>query len=94
MNWQQILKGYNLEDFIIQKEKGKPIKEKTAKEIEVKLVPGIIATVVITAEMDRIIKEIEDWYAECNSLTKDDIGIKGDKGTPKLIDHLLSHWDE
>ena len=94
MTWQNILKSYNLDEFIITKDdKRKPIKEKAAKETEVQLAPGISGVIVITAKMDKIIKEIEDWYRTCNSMTLGDIGIKGEKKST-LLDHVLFHWDE
>ena len=94
MSWQNILKSYNLDEFIITKDdKRKPIKEKAAKETEVQLAPGISGVIVITAKMDKIIKEIEDWYRTCNNMTLDDIGIKGEKKST-LLDHVLFHWDE
>jgi hypothetical protein len=94
MSWQNILKSYNLDEFIITKDdKRKPIKEKAAKETEVQLAPGISGVIVITSEMDKIIKEIEDWYRTCNSMTLGDIGIKGEKKST-LLDHVLFHWDE
>jgi hypothetical protein len=92
MSWKSILKSYDLDEFIIQK-KGVP-KEKAAKEVEVQLAPGITGTLVITPRMDEIIQDMERWHQTCSTLSKDAIGIKGEKNRPSLLEHCLSHWEE
>ena len=99
MSWKAILKSYELEEFIVKAgPKRKPKKpapkkaEKAAKETVVDLGMATV-TVVTTASMAKLIKDIEDWHTKCNSLKLESIGIKGKKKA-SLLEHCMFHVDK
>ena len=99
MSWENILRSYELEDFIIKAgpkrgpKKPKPKKtEKAAEEKVVDLGPATV-TVVTTASLKKLIDGIEAWWTKCNGLKLEAIGVKGAK-KDSLLEHCMFHVDE
>ena len=73
MSWENILRSYELDDFIIKAKpkRGpkKPTPKKTEKAAEEKVVDLGVATVTVvtTQSLKKLIKDIEDWWSKCNS---------------------------
>ena len=80
MGWQDILKSYDLDEFIIIKNKKKGSKkEKGADEFKVD-VPGGEITVTRTSRIKQLKEDFKTWESTCSSLSIDDIGIVAEKG--------------
>ena len=96
MAWQDILKSYELDEFIIIKNKRKKKgskKEKGSDEFKVK-VPGGELTVTQTARIKKLQKDFKTWWSTCEGQTLDDIGIVGAKGNNNLLEFVLDHVDK
>lgn len=98
MSWENILRSYELDDFIIKAKpkRGpkKPTPKKTEKAAEEKVVDLGVATVTVvtTQSLKKLIKDIEDWWSKCNSLKLEAIGVKGAK-KDSLLEHCMFHVD-
>ena len=92
MGWQDILKSYDLDEFIIRKDKKDSKKKKGEKDFTVD-VPGGKLTVTQTARISQLQETMKTWYQTCNNLKLDDIGIVAEKGKTSLLDLILNHVD-
>ena len=93
MGWQDILKSYDLDEFIIKKNKKGSKKKKGEKDFTVD-VPGGKLTVTQTARIGQLQADMKKWYETCNNTKLDDIGIVGEKGNTSLLAFILDHVDE
>ena len=88
MGWQDILKSYDLDEFIIKKNKQGSKKKKGEKDFTVD-VPGGKLTVTQTARIGQLQADMKKWYETCNNTKLDDIGIVGEKGNTSLLAFIL-----
>ena len=91
MGWQDILKSYDLEEFIVKSKGSK--KKKGEKDIKVDI-PGGTLTVTQTAMITKLQNDMKRWYETCSSLKMEDIGIVGEKGNTSLLDFIMDHVDQ
>ena len=89
MGWQDILKSYDLDEFIIKKNKKGSKKKKGEKDFTVD-VPGGKLTVTQTARIGQLQADMKKWYETCNNTKLDDIGIVGPKNEhPYLLTQAM-----
>ena len=95
MGWQDILKSYDLDEFIIIKNKNKKgsKKEKGSDEFKVK-VPGGEITVTRTARIKQLKEDFKTWMNTCSGLSLESIGIVAEKGRKNLFEFVLSHVEQ
>ena len=93
MGWQDILKSYDLDEFIIIKNKKGSKKEKGADEFKVNI-PGGEITVTRTARIKQLKEDFKNWETTCSNLSMDDIGIVAEKGRKNLLEFVLSHVEQ
>jgi len=93
MTWQQILKTYDLDDFIIKapaKKAKKAAGEETVGKDTVK--------VISSGSLAKVTKDIQAWESKCRGLSGASIGVTGrgaeGNGKLSLLDHVLNHVDE
>ena len=91
MGWQDILKSYDLEEFIVKSKGSK--KKKGEKDVKVNI-PGGTLTVTQTAMITKLQNDMKRWYETCSSLKMEDIGIVGEKGNTSLLDFIMDHVDQ
>mgnify|MGYP003148036090 CR=1 FL=1 len=89
MAWQQVLKSYALEEFIL-KDSTKKAKKGSAEET---LDSGDKVRVITTSSLNQIKKEITSWFNTCRSKTLDSIGVTGKHGSRSLLEHITRHID-
>ena len=78
MSWQNILKSYELEEFIVKKEKKKKISEKKKKTKETKKLPnGDEAEVDYDIEFENVVDALEDFKERIEKITVGDLGMTG-----------------
>ena len=88
MAWQQVLKSYALEDFILKSTK--KAKKGSAEET---LDSGDKVTVITTSSLNQIKKKITEWHNTCKNKTMDSIGVTGKHGSRTLLEHITRHID-
>ena len=89
MAWQQVLKSYALEEFIL-KDSTKKAKKGSAEET---LDSGDKVTVITTSSLNQIKKKITAWHNTCKNKTMDSIGVTGKHGSRSLLEHITRHID-
>ena len=93
MTWQQILKTYDLDEFIIKapakKAKKAAGEEKVGKDT---------VKVISSGSLAKVTKDIQAWESKCRGLSGAAIGVTGrgaeGNGKLSLLDHVLNHVDE
>ena len=96
MNWQSILKSYDLNEFIIQKDdkKGKRKKISKPKKKEkktTKLPNGDSVEIDYVDDFENVIDELANWIDKCKQVSNEDLGVTGQKGSSNLFDFLKKH---
>ena len=96
MSWQSILKSYDLDDFIVVKEKKKKVTEKKKKTKETKKLPnGDVAEVDYVPEFENVVDALEDWKTKVEEVSIDDLRITGRGAKQNLsIQNLFEVIDE
>ena len=93
MAWQQILKTYELDEFII-KAPAKKAKKAAGEEN----IGGDSVKVISSGSLAKVTKDIKAWETKCRGLTGAAIGVTGrgaeGNGKLSLLDHVLNHVDE
>ena len=89
MAWQQVLKSYALEEFIL-KAPAKKAKKGAAEET---LDSGDKVKVITTSSLNKIKKEITAWHNKCRTTSLDSIGVTGKHGSSSILEHITRHID-
>tara|TARA_Y100000401_G_C8325341_1_gene227843 strand:- start:419 stop:1795 length:1377 start_codon:yes stop_codon:yes gene_type:complete len=96
MSWQSILKSYDLDDFIIVKEKKKKVTEKKKKTKDtIKLPNGDEAEVDYVSEFENVVDALEDWKQKVEDVSIDDLRMTGRGAKQNLsVQNLFEVIDE
>ena len=93
MGWQQILKTYDLDDFIIKAPAKKAKKAAGEENID-----GDTVKVISSGSLAKVTKDIKAWESKCRGLSGAAIGVTGrgaeGNGRNTLLQHVLAHVDE
>jgi hypothetical protein len=94
MTWQQILKSYDLEDFIIVKEKKKKKAKGEKKEKgpeKQKVGDGDTAEIDYTPKFKNVVEGLEQWRDALESESNANLRLTGQKGSQNLFEYIERH---